>query len=135
VSGATGLASGGLTRLFSIRDGNGSRTRTFIPQNSLYLATTYRVPQVQGLKLGGSVNWQSEIFREQGTSTSGATIVSGRGSYAVVNALARYDLDPHFNVSLNVNNLFDRKNLTSLYWAQSYYAPSRNATLRLSWTY
>jgi outer membrane receptor for ferric coprogen and ferric-rhodotorulic acid len=135
VPGATGLASGGLTRLFSIRDGDGSRTRTFIPQNSLYLATTYRVLQVRGLKLGGSVNWQGEIVREQGTSTIGATIVSGRGSCAVVNALASYDIDPHFNVSLNVNNLFDRKYLTSLYWAQSYYAPSRNATLSLSWTY
>lgn len=93
------------------------------------------MPQVQGLKVGGSVNWQSEIFREQGTSTTGEPIVSRQGSYAVVNALASYDIDPHFNVSLNVNNLFDRKYLTSLYWAQSYYAPSRNAMLSLSWKY
>ena len=128
-------ASAGLTHLFSLRDGDGSSTRNFIAQNTLYLATTYQVPQVQGLKVGGSVNWQSEIFREQGTSTTGETIVSRQGSYAVVNALASYDIDPHFNVSLNVNNLFDRKYLTSLYWAQSYYAPSRNATLSLSWKY
>jgi outer membrane receptor for ferric coprogen and ferric-rhodotorulic acid len=85
--------------------------------------------------VGGSVNWQSDIFREQGTNTSGDTIISRQGSYAVANAMASYDIDKHFNVSLNVNNLFDRKYLTSLYWAQSYYAPSRNAMVTLAWKY
>lgn len=127
--------NGGLTHLFSLTNDEGEKTRTYIPQNSVYLSTSYKVPQVKGLKVGGSVNWQSDIFREQGTSTSGSTIVSRQGSYAVANALASYDIDSHFNVSLNVNNLFDRKYLTSLYWAQSYYAPSRNAMVTLGWKY
>jgi outer membrane receptor for ferric coprogen and ferric-rhodotorulic acid len=125
----------GLTHLFSLKNGEGEQTRTYIPQNSVYLSTSYKVPQVKGLKVGGSFNWQSDIFREQGTSTSGSTIVSRQGSYAVANALASYDIDSHLNLSLNVNNLFDRKYLTSLYWAQSYYAPSRNAMVTLAWKY
>jgi outer membrane receptor for ferric coprogen and ferric-rhodotorulic acid len=125
----------GLTHLFSLTDADHNQTRTYIPQNSVYLSTSYQVPQVKGLKVGGSLNWQSEIFREQGTSTTGETIVSRQGSYAVANAMASYDIDEHFNVGLNVNNLFDRKYLTSLYWAQSYYAPSRNAMVTLSWKY
>jgi outer membrane receptor for ferric coprogen and ferric-rhodotorulic acid len=128
-------ANGGLTHLFSLRNDQGDQTRTYIPQNSFYLSTSYKVPQVKGLKVGGSVNWQSDIFREQGTSTTGDTIVSRQGSYAVVNALASYDIDSHFNVSLNVNNLLDRKYLTSLYWDQSYYAPSRNAMVTVAWKY
>jgi outer membrane receptor for ferric coprogen and ferric-rhodotorulic acid len=127
--------NGGLTHLFSLKNDEGEKTRTYIPQNSIYLSTSYKVPQVKGLKVGGSVNWQSDIFREQGTSTSGDTIISRQGSYAVANAMASYDIDKHFNVSLNVNNLFDRKYLTSLYWAQSYYAPSRNAMVTLAWKY
>ncbi|WP_199885258.1 TonB-dependent siderophore receptor [Pseudomonas bohemica] len=127
--------NGGLTHLFSLKNDEGEKTRTYIPQNSVYLSTSYKVPQVKGLKVGGSVNWQSDIFREQGTSTSGETIISRQGSYAVANALASYDIDAHFNVSLNVNNLLDRKYLTSLYWAQSYYAPSRNAMVTLAWKY
>lgn len=125
----------GLTHLFSLKDAEHQQTRTFIPQNFIYLSTAYQVPQVKGLKVGASLNWQSDIFRDQGTSTSGATIVSRQGSYAVVNTLASYDIDAHFSVGLNVNNLFDRKYLTSLYWAQSYYAPSRNATVSLTWKY
>jgi outer membrane receptor for ferric coprogen and ferric-rhodotorulic acid len=125
----------GLTHLFSLEDADHQKTRTYIPQNFVYLSTSYKVPQVKGLKVGGSMNWQSDIFREQGTSTSGEEIVSRQGSYAVVNALASYDIDKHLNVALNVNNLLDRKYLTSLYWAQSYYAPSRNATVTLSWKF
>lgn len=133
---ATGWeVNGGLAHLFSLKTDEGEKTRTYIPQNTLYLSTAYKVPQVKGLKVGGSLNWQSDIFREQGTSTSGSTIVSRQGSYAVANALASYDIDAHFNVSLNVNNLFDRKYLTSLYWAQSYYAPSRNTMVTLAWKY
>ncbi|HDZ56773.1 MAG TPA: TonB-dependent siderophore receptor [Pseudomonas xinjiangensis] len=127
--------SSGLTHLFSLEDTEGRKTRTYIPQNFAYLSTTYKVPQLDGLKIGGSVNWQSEIFREEGTTASGDQIVSRQGSYAVVNALASYDLDEHFNIALNVNNLLDRKYLTSLYWSQSYYAAPRNAMATLTWTY
>lgn len=125
----------GLTHLFSLKNDEGEKTRTYIPQNAIYLSTSYKVPHVKGLKVGASANWQSDIFREQGTSTTGDTIISRQGSYVVANALASYDIDEHFNVSLNVNNLLDRKYLTSLYWAQSYYAPSRNAMVTLAWKY
>lgn len=125
----------GLTHIFSLKDHDGNATRTYIPKNFIYLSTVYKVPQVKGLKVGGSMNWQSDIFREQGSSTTGDTIVSRQGSYAVVNAMTSYDIDDNWNVALNVNNLFDRKYLTSLYWAQSYYAPSRNAMLTVSMKY
>lgn len=128
-------ASAGLTHLFSLQDKEGRTVRTYVPRNYLYLGTTYKVPQVRGLKVGGSMVWQDDISREQGATASGETIVTRQDSYAVVNAMASYDIDEHFNVALNVNNLFDEKYLTSLYWEQSYYAAPRNATVTLSWAY
>ncbi|MBD1551623.1 TonB-dependent siderophore receptor [Pseudomonas typographi] len=126
----------GLTHLFSLRDSDGSAARTYTPQNYLYLGSTYNVAAVKGLKVGASMTWQSDIYRDQGvTSTRGDAIVSRQASYAVVNGLASYDLDEHWNVALNVNNLFDRKYLTSLYWDQSYYAASRNAMATVTWKY
>ncbi|WP_168197608.1 TonB-dependent siderophore receptor [Brenneria corticis] len=124
--------STGFTRLFSLEDADGNRARTYTPRNQAYLSTTYRVPQIQDLKVGASINWQSDIFREQGASTTGDTIISRQGSYAVFNAMASYDINKNVNLSLNINNLLDRKYLTSLYWAQSYYAPGRNATLSVN---
>ncbi|GAB7532722.1 TonB-dependent siderophore receptor [Pseudomonas sp. 3A(2025)] len=126
----------GLTHLFSLRDNTGSAARTYTPRNYLYLGTTYKVPTLKGLKVGASMTWQSEIQRDQGVnSTLGEAIVSRQGAYAVVNGMASYDIDPHWNVGLNVNNLFNRKYLTSLYWDQSYYAASRNAMATVTWKY
>jgi outer membrane receptor for ferric coprogen and ferric-rhodotorulic acid len=126
----------GLTHLFSLRDAEGNAARTYTPQNYLYLGSTYKVAAVKGLKLGGSLTWQSQIKRDQGlTATDGEEIVSRQGAYAVANALTSYDIDDHWNVALNVNNLFNRKYLTSLFWDQSYYAASRNAMATVTWKY
>lgn len=125
----------GLTHLFSIRDEEGKPTRTFAPQDTFYLATSYRIPQWNSLKVGTSIQWQSDIYRENGTATNGSTIISRQGSYPVLNAMASYDINSNFNVSLNINNLLDRKYLTSLYWRQSYYAAGRNATLSFTYRY
>ena len=49
--------------------------------------------------------------------------------------MARYQLSSQWSVSAQVNNLTDRKYLTSLYWTQSYYAAPRNYSVSLNWTY
>lgn len=127
--------SAGLTHLFSLRDGDGQQTRSFIPKTTFFVASSYRPPQLNKLKIGTSIQWQSDIDRTQGVANNGRTIVSRQNAYAVVNAMASYEIDPQLIASLNVNNIFDRKYLTSLYWAQSHYAPGRNATLALTWKY
>lgn len=127
--------SAGLTHLFSLRDGDGQQTRSFIPKTTFFIASSYRPPQLSKLKVGTSIQWQSDIDRTQGLASNGSTIVSRQNAYAVVNAMASYQIDPQLTASLNINNVFDRKYLTSLYWAQSYYAPGRNATLALTWKY
>lgn len=126
----------GLTHLFSLEDTDGHSARTYTPHNYLYVGSTYNVPALSGFKVGASMTWQSDIYRDQGvTSTSGSEIFSRQGAYAVVNSMASYDIDAHWNVALNVNNVFDRKYLTSLFWDQSYYAAGRNAMATLTWKY
>jgi len=49
--------------------------------------------------------------------------------------MARYQIDKHLTLSVNLNNVTDKKHLTSLYWTQSYYAAPRNGSATLSWTY
>ena len=49
--------------------------------------------------------------------------------------MASYDLTKNVSLSLNLNNVTDKKHLTSLYWDQSLYAAGRNGSATLSWKY
>jgi outer membrane receptor for ferric coprogen and ferric-rhodotorulic acid len=125
----------GFTHLFSLKDAEGKNVRTFIPKNTFHVGTAYRVRQMTGLSVGANVTWQSKIFRDQGETAAGFPITSRQAAYAVFNLMARYDLSKQLSVALNINNVFDKKYLASLYWSQSYYAPPRNTTVSLNWRY
>lgn len=59
-----------------------------------------------------------------------------QNAYALVDLLTSYDIDSHWNASLNLNNVTDRKYLLSLYsgTASNYGAP-RNLTASVTWKY
>lgn len=122
-------ATAGFT-VMSVEGADGKAARTFIPRRLLRTALTYQLPSLPQLKLGATANWQDHTWRDE---AGGVTI--RQGSYAVLGLMARYDIDKHLSVSANINNLADRKYLTSLYWSQSYYAAPRNAAVTLSWKY
>jgi outer membrane receptor for ferric coprogen and ferric-rhodotorulic acid len=81
-------------------------------------------------KVSGSLNWQSDIFRDEGSGN-----IIRQGSYAVLNLMARYDVNPKLSIALNLNNVSDQKYLTSLYWSQAYYAAPRNGSVTVNWKY
>jgi outer membrane receptor for ferric coprogen and ferric-rhodotorulic acid len=111
-------------------EGNeGQDVRTFIPRRTLRAATTYRFESMPHLKVGASVNWQSHIHIQD------AVALVRQGSYATVGLMARYEVNPHFAISANVNNATDKTYLKSLYWNQSFYASPRNASVNLNWIY
>lgn len=56
-------------------------------------------------------------------------------SYTLVDLMAAYEFDKNTTLALNVDNVTDRKYLTSLMWDQSFYAAPRSASLTLSWKY
>ena len=122
-----------------IEDADGDRTRTFTPRKMAHLSAVYRLPGLQELKLGGSLQWQDEIYREQGTATTGAnagsTIYTRQDAYTLVNLMAGYDVTQNFNATLNLNNITDEKYITSLYWGQGYYGAPQSAELHLSYRF
>lgn len=121
-------ASIGYTAMSMEGDG-GEDVRTFIPRRTLRGATTYRFEGLPALKVGASVNWQSKIYLDD------VVAVIRQGSYATVGLMAQYDINPHLKLNANLNNVTDKRHLTSLYWDQSYYAAPRNASVSLNWTY
>lgn len=129
--------SGGYTRLMSVKDKDGNNVKPYIPRQMLHLSTTYKVPYIQKFKVGASVNWQDNIHANIDLFGVG-TVRYKQDSYAVVNLMANYEINQHWNAALNVYNLADEKYLTSMMWAnfgQGYYAAPRNAMATLTWKY
>ncbi|KAB0583631.1 TonB-dependent siderophore receptor [Ideonella dechloratans] len=116
----------GYTQL-AIHDEAGEPARRFTPRQRLQFNTTWQVAQLPGLKLGAQLNWRSSIHSDD--------VDAGEPGLLLVDLMARYQLSRQWSVSAQVNNLTDRKYLTSLYWTQSYYAAPRNYSVSLNWTY
>jgi len=61
---------------------------------------------------------------------------AGQSAYALLKLTARYDFNDNLYASLNINNVTDKRYLTSLHWAdQGYYGAPRNASMSLTWKY
>jgi len=127
---AKGLqASAGFT-VMNLEDDAGNAAKTYMPRRVLRLSATYQVPSLPQLRVGATANWQDDIYRNE---ADGAVI--RQPSYATLGLMGRYDINRQLSVAVNVNNVTDKKYLTSLYWSQSYYAAPRNASVTLSWKY
>lgn len=117
--------SSGYTQV-KVEDDNNQATRRFIPKHQFKLATAYSVPVVPGLRLGAGLNWQSEIY-------FGDTKV--QNGYALVDLVARYELISGLTLSLNLNNVGDKKYLLSPQWGQANYGAPRHMMGSVSWRY
>jgi outer membrane receptor for ferric coprogen and ferric-rhodotorulic acid len=127
---AKGLQVGAGFSVMHLDDMAGNVVKTYMPRRLLRMSATYQVPQLPQLRVGATANWQDDIYRNE---ADGAVI--RQASYAVLGLMARYDINRHLSLAVNVNNVADKKYLTSLYWSQSYYAAPRNASVTLNWKY
>ena len=121
-------ASLGYTQL-AIHNDAGQDVRSHVPRRLLRASATWRVPGADKLKLGGNLSWQDDIYR----NTDAGEI--RQSAYTLVNLMARYDIDPRWSISANLNNVTDQKYIASLYWDQAYYAAPRSAGIFLNWKY
>ncbi|MEO8491473.1 TonB-dependent siderophore receptor [Pseudomonas sp.] len=125
-------------------NGENKRNNTAQPLNLLRTSTTYRLPgQWQGLTVGASVNWQSDVYRYArrpvGRTATGDYITQSTAirqeAYAVVGLMSRYEFDKHLAASLNVNNLFDKQYYNNVgFYNGVYWGDPRSVTLALDWT-
>lgn len=126
----------GYTRLMSIKGDNDQNVNPFVPRHLLHVTTVYKVPFVENLKVGGSVNWQSETHVD--IALNGDSIRYKQGSYAVLNLMANYKIDQHWDAAINLYNVTNEKYLSSLRYAsagQAYYAAPASAIATLTWKY
>ncbi|MEB0031987.1 TonB-dependent siderophore receptor [Undibacterium sp. RTI2.1] len=121
--------SAGYTQL-TLKGSDGQDVKTYVPRKLFRVSSTYQLPFLTQAKVGASMNWQADTFRDEG-----AGIVIRQASYAVVNLMARYDVNPKLSISANLNNIGNQQYLTSLYWSQGYYAAPRNGSVAINWKY
>jgi outer membrane receptor for ferric coprogen and ferric-rhodotorulic acid len=119
----------GYTQL-SLEDRDGKDVRTYTPRRMLRVSTTYRLPAVDKLKVGAALNWRSATHRDEAGG-----IVVRQPAYALLNLMARYDFTDKLSATLNLNNVTDKRYLTSLYWSQGYYGAPRNGSVSVNWSY
>lgn len=113
------------------RDRLGAPLNTNVPQSVAKLYTAYRLPGVgNGLVLGGGLRWQNRIYTNN-LGPARATFV--QGAYAVVDLMARYAVTPRLQVSVNLQNLFDKWYYTST--GNSYYGAPRSVRVALDLRY
>ncbi len=89
----------------SISGTPGSPYASYIPQHMLKLSAMYHLPdEYEQWRVGGSIRWQSKITSESTTGTSNMIV---QNTVAIADAVIGYKVNDHFDVQLNVNNIFD----------------------------
>jgi outer membrane receptor for ferric coprogen and ferric-rhodotorulic acid len=112
------------------------------PKHLAKLWAVYTLPdRMSQWKVGGGVTAQSanfvsgESYRldSKGNPYSTTPFDFSQGGYAVWDTMVEYQLDEHWTVALNGNNLFDRKYVETVNTAEygNYYGAPRNYMLTL----
>lgn len=117
--------AGGWTDL-EIQDAAGLDVRVYLPRQTLKLSTTYSFPDLNDLKLGGAVRWQSGIYMQD-------IGLIPQESYAVFDLMAGVRVVDKLRLSANIRNIADEKYLTSLKWNQAFYAAPRSVNVTLDY--
>ncbi|EPC7178943.1 TonB-dependent siderophore receptor [Acinetobacter baumannii] len=117
---------------FSIKDTkNGGEARTYNPNQTLNLLTTYTPPVLPKLKVGAGLQWQDGIKLYD--SNVNGTIK--QDAYALVNLMASYEVNDHITLQANGNNIFDKKYLNSFPDGQAFYGAPANYTVAVKFKY
>ncbi|WP_176551315.1 TonB-dependent siderophore receptor [Xenorhabdus cabanillasii] len=113
----------------------GERVNTDKPNRLFKLFTTYTLPGVMNdLTLGGGVNWQDKTQLE--LNSPNGKREDGQGSFTTVNLMGRYQFTPDLSLTVNLNNVFDKKYYTSFgSYTQYYYGAPRNVEATLSYKF
>ncbi|MFL9924106.1 TonB-dependent siderophore receptor [Herbaspirillum lusitanum] len=114
--------------LMRMTDDNGNSVRTFVPRRQLRMSTTYRLPQMEQIKVGASLLYQSKTSYD-------ATNAAYQGGYSVLNLMSSYEISKNLSVSFNLNNVFNKKYLYSVKQGSGYYAPPINGSVAINWKY
>lgn len=117
---------------FSLKDlKNGGEARTYNPNQTINLLTTYTIPAIPKLKIGAALQWQDATKLYDSTVKSTIT----QDAYALVNLMTSYELNKHISLQANANNVTDKKYLYSFPDGQAFYGPSTNYNVAVKFKY
>ncbi len=121
----------GATR-YVAEDDAGNAVNPNLPRTSVKLFTSYRLPAVPELTVGGGVNWQNRVYSD--VSTAYGAWRSEQGSYALVDLFTRYEVTKNFSLQGNINNLLDKTYDTNVEGSIVYGEP-RNFSVTASYRF
>lgn len=103
------------------------------PRHLLNLSTRYafRNAALRGVSIGGGVSWRSEFFAQSGA------IRIASGNYALANLQVAWQINDQLNLSLGVDNLFDKTYYEKVSGVsrQNFYGEPRKFVLALKARY
>lgn len=122
---------------FEIEDAAGADVNADQPRKSFTLFTTYSFDgALDGLTLGGGVNWRSDTYA---TATNPVTLAPARieqDDYALVGLMARYAFSDEISIQANVDNLLDETYYSQLgFFSQYRYGAPRNYSVSLRYQF
>lgn len=122
----------GATR-YVAEDASGDRTNPYMPQTSLKLFTSYTLPALPALTVGGGVNWQNRTYKDA-INPVGETERVYQGSFPLANLFTRYQVNKNLSVQGNIKNLFDREYNTNPSGGVAFNDP-RNYSVSVNYTF
>jgi outer-membrane receptor for ferric coprogen and ferric-rhodotorulic acid len=110
---------------YSKRDAQGALLQPNYPRRLLRVATSYRLPgDWSRLTVGGSISYQGGIYYDELSGLGRAT----QGGLTVLGLMTRYEFSKQLSVSLNIENLADKRYYSGLGGYNGYvYGNPRNA--------
>lgn len=112
----------GVTKL-RLKGPDGNDIYQWVPRTTALLRFDTRMPFLPALRAGIGGRWQSGVSKIGGAR---------QDSYMVAHAFASYQVTDAATIRLNVNNIFDKKYLSTVSYGAIYGAP-RNAALTLEY--
>lgn len=132
-----GWALSGNYTQFKAKDADGQRINTLFAQKLLRVFSTYRFDgALDGLAVGGGVNWEGLSFTDTMNPVTGAAERLKVNPYALVNLMTRYQMANGLSLQANVENLFDKKYYSQIgFYNQLAFGEPRNVTFTLRYHY
>jgi len=112
---------------FDLEGPAGEDLRTALPRTLFRVFTTYRLPGIEQLTIGGGANWQSASHALVDGPNGPQTV--NQSSMTLLSLMARYQFNPRAELQLNADNLLDRKYFVLDEYSNLYYAAPASATL------
>lgn len=113
-------------------DEQGKTFDSYTPKHNLNLWTkyTFREGVMSGIDVGGGVHKVSSFYEEYDAKTESP-------GYAVFSLQAAYPINPNLKVSVNVDNVFDKKYYEKVanWYRQNFYGEPRSVSVTLRGTF